>query len=195
MASGNSDSLVENNSQKDSTSSGKLLIILSFLNSIVTIGIFCILYISFQKDKKNQTISDISTQAVQPKPSGEQEHEEGGAEKHTEENQEENADFGKMINLEQFTVNLLTAGHGIYKFVRVNVSLEVPSDDVEAEVNAKIPQIRNVIIDIINSKKPSDVAVSEGREYLKEDIKNNINSFLVTGKIKAVFFTSFALAS
>jgi flagellar basal body-associated protein FliL len=34
----------------------------------------------------------------------------------------------------------------------------------------------------------------DGREYLKDEIRNALNTFLVNGKIKGVFFTSFALA-
>jgi flagellar FliL protein len=195
MASGNSDSVSDNAVQKNSTSGGKLLVILSFLNSLITIGIFCLLYFSFQKDKKNKTVSDINLKDMEVKASEDKEHEEQSSDKDDESDESEDDDFGKMINLEQFTVNLMTSVAGIYKFVRVNVSLEVPNNDVENEVNAKIPQIRNVIIDLINSKKPSDVSSTEGREYLKEDIKNTVNSFLMSGKIKGVFFTSFALAS
>jgi flagellar FliL protein len=58
-----------------------------------------------------------------------------------------------------------------------------------------MPQIRNTVIDIFNSKKPSDLATGEGREYLKEEMRSAINSFLINGKIKGVFFTNFALAS
>ena len=40
-----------------------------------------------------------------------------------------------------------------------------------------------------------DLASAEGRDYLKEEIRNALNGFLVNGKVKGVFFTNFALTS
>lgn len=102
--------------------------------------------------------------------------------------------YGKMLTLEQFTVNLASAGTVNPKFIRVNISLEVPSDEIEQELNQKMPRVRNVIIDLFNAKKASDVASPEGREFLKDEIRNSLNSFLVSGKVKGVFFTNFALS-
>ena len=79
--------------------------------------------------------------------------------------------------------------------MRVNVSLEVPNQEAEHEVTVKMPQVRNTIIDLLNSKRPGDMATAEGRDYLKEEIRNAINGFMVTGKVKGVFFTNFALGS
>jgi flagellar FliL protein len=58
-----------------------------------------------------------------------------------------------------------------------------------------MPQVRNAIIDLFNSKSPTDLANAEGRDYLKEEIRNALNGFMVTGKVKGVFFTNFALSS
>jgi flagellar protein FliL len=100
-----------------------------------------------------------------------------------------------MVTLEQFTVNLSTPGSVNPKFVRVNISLEVPTEDAEAEVTTKLPQVRNAIIDLFNSKRPADLATAEGRDYLKEEIRNALNGFLVNGKVRGVYFTNFALSS
>jgi flagellar FliL protein len=113
----------------------------------------------------------------------------GGGGKH------KGGEFGKMLTLDQFTVNLSTPGSATPKYVRVNISLELPTDDLEGEINAKMPQVRNTIIDLFNSKKPADLATAEGRDYLKEEIKTALNGFVVTGKIKGVFFTNFAMTS
>jgi flagellar FliL protein len=78
--------------------------------------------------------------------------------------------------------------------VRASISLEVPNEDTENELTTKAPQVRNVIIDLFNSKKATDLSTVEGREYLKEEIKSSLNGFLLSGKIKGVFFTSFSLS-
>ncbi len=182
---------------------GKLVLILTAVNVLATLGMIGILFISFQKDKKQPQVEDIAVQGEAAEghggggehgaPAGEHgaaggEHGGGGGLL-----RKKTADFGKMVTLEQFTVNLSTPGSVNPKFVRVNISLEVPTDDAETEVNSKMPQVRNAIIDLFNSKRPADLATAEGRDYLKEEIKNALNGFMITGKVRGVFFTNFAL--
>ena len=99
-----------------------------------------------------------------------------------------------MVTLEQFTVNLSTPGSTTPKYVRVNISLEVPTEQVEVEIGQRMPQVRNAIIDLFNSKRPGDVVSEEGRQYLKEEIRGALNGFMMSGKVKGVFFTNFALS-
>ena len=156
-----------------------------------------ILFISFQKEKKTPSVEDIAAHdGSDGAAEGHGEKKEaGGHGKGNEHEKKKTADYGKMVTLEQFTVNLSTPGSVNPKFVRVNVSLEVPTDDSEVEVTSKMPQVRNVIIDLFNSKRPADLATYEGRDYLKEEIRNAINGFMVSGKVRGVFFTNFALTS
>lgn len=99
-----------------------------------------------------------------------------------------------MISLEQFTINLSTPGSVNPKYVRVNVAVEVMNEEVEAEFNRRLPQVRNSIIDLFNSKRPADLVTTEGREALKEEIQNALNGFMVSGKVKGVYFVNFALS-
>ena len=69
----------------------------------------------------------------------------------------------------------------------------IPSEAIEGEVTSKMPEVRNVIIDLFNSKRPQDLATPELRDYLKDEIKNAINGFMVSGKVRGVYFTNFAL--
>lgn len=173
--------------------SGMLVTIISVVNLVVSFGMIGILYLSFQREKQRASIEDIAAHSASGGEKGEgKEHGEG--EKHEESVKKSAIDFGKMVTLEQFTVNLSTPGSINPKFARVNISIEVPTDITENEVNVKMPQVRNTIIDLFNSKRPSDLATVDGREYLKDEIKNAVNSFLVSGKVKGVFFTSFAVS-
>ncbi len=179
----------------------KLVLILTAVNVLVTLGMVAILYVSFQRDKKQASVADFSAEG-EHEAEGEG-HGGGGGEHGAKEGghgvggllKHKTADFGKMVTLEQFSVNLAMPGSGAPKFVRVNISLELPTDDAEAEVTSKMPQVRNAIIDLFNSKRPSDLASAEGRDYLKEEIKNALNGFLVVGKVRGVFFTNFVVTS
>jgi flagellar FliL protein len=180
-----------------SSGGGKLVAIVSIVNLIATFAMLAFMGLSFVKDKKHPVAEDISAHTSEPT-EGEKSHgkEEGKhGEGHGEVQKKKLMNFGKMVTLEQFTINLSTPGSLNSKYVRVNISLEVPNDDTESEVTSKMPQIRNVIIDLFNSKRPADLATADGRDFLKEEIRNALNNFLVSGKIKGVFFTNFSLSS
>lgn len=178
-----------------SAGSSKLPLILSIVNTVATLAMMGVLILSFKKDKTKPSVDDIVTTEH-----GEGEKAAGGhgapAGEHgapASSGKKKSGEFGKMITLDQFTVNLATPGTVNPKFLRLAVTVEVANDETENEVNAKIPQVRNAIIDLINSKRPADLASSEGRDYLKEEIKNALNAFLVTGKVRGVYFTNFAV--
>ena len=154
----------------------------------------------FQKQKGQAKVEDIAAHEPEHGKAKEGEHgggggEHGGTAGGGEHGKKSTGEFGKMLHLDQFTVNLSTPGSASPKYVRVNISLEVPTDDAENEATAKMPQIRNTVIDLFNSKKPADLATPEGRDYVKDEIKNAINVFMVSGKVKGVFFTNFAMTS
>lgn len=197
MAAGNPDEKSASEPKKDRT--GSLSLVFSLVNLVATCGMLGVLAVSFMREKKRVSIEDIvvsphGAEHAEPEKSGEKEGE-GGAGGSLKFLDKKKSDFGRMVTLEPFTVNLSTPGSASAKFVRVNISLEIPADDTEVEVSSKIPQVRNTIIDLFNAKRPADLAVAEGREYLKEEIKNAINGFLVTGKVRGVYFTSFAMTS
>ena len=169
----------------------KLVLIMTLVNSVATIAIVVLLFISYQKEKSHPGIEDIVEHG--------ESHEEkadaqGGGGEHGVVAKTGGREFGKIIPLEQFTVNLSTVGSVNPKFARVSISIEAPNADIEMELGQKMAQVRNAIIDIFNSKKPNDLASVEGRTYLKEEVKNAINNFLVTGKISGVFITNFAVS-
>lgn len=187
----------------------KLPAILAILNLLLTVGIGAIVFIQFKKDKSHEQVSDIQANAPahgDEKAAGghgevpkEGEHGEapkaeahGEAAKEGEHGATKAAD--KVISLEPFTVNLSTAVGAPPKFARVVIAVEVGSSETSAELTQKMAQVRNAVIDLFNSKRPADLQTGEGRNFLKEEIRNALNSFLVTGKVKSIFFSNFSVA-
>ncbi|MBU6375379.1 MAG: flagellar basal body-associated FliL family protein [Bdellovibrionales bacterium] len=199
----------ETASATSSSSAGgnKMVLLLTIVNTVVCLAVVGLLFVSLQKEKKAQRIEDIVAEEPAADegsgghgaPAGGHGAPAGGhgapAGGHgAEAKGKKLAGFGKMVTLDQFTVNLTTPGSTTPKYVRVNISLEVPSVEVEGELSQRMPQVRNAIIDLFNSKRPSDVVSEEGRQYLKEEIRSALNGFMVSGKVKGVFFTNFALS-
>jgi flagellar FliL protein len=170
----------------------KLILILTLVNLIACIGIGAALFISHSKQNSKPSVSDLQS-------SDGDEADASAAAKADSKPQDSaqtkaaQAPSGRTMSLEQFTVNLATPGGTAQKFARVNVALELQSEESEREVQAKMPQVRNAIIDLFNAKRPNDLVSAEQREYLKEEIRNALNSFMTSGKVKSVYFTNFAV--
>lgn len=96
-------------------------------------------------------------------------------------------EVGKVIPLETFVVNL--AGSKGRKVLKVNMELELKGVDVVKEIDNRKAQIRDFIIIILSSKSYDEVSTKEGKDALRNEIKDNINSFLSKGKILNVYFT------
>lgn len=183
----------------------KLGLIISVLNLVLILGIGAVVFIQFQKDKHRESVADIN-------PTEEAGHEEAAAAgehgapagEHGEKKEGAHGEHGaaagpkagaQVITLEQFTVNLSTSPGTPPRFARVVIAVEVASGETATELNSKTPQVRNAILDLFNSKRPSDLQTGEGRNFLKEEIRNALNSFLVTGKVRGVFFSNFVVGN
>lgn len=165
-----------------SGSSGKnpLLMIVLILN-IALMGVVAFFqYSSFVKSKAQLTTSDIENSANSIA------MEEG---METGEAKEEE---GILEPLEGFTANL-AQGDGPKRYVRLNAVLKFTKSAKPEEIKARKPQIRDTIISILNSKRPGDLLKVEGKNYLKEEIKAAINTFLINGNVIDIFYVSFQI--
>ena len=160
-----------------SSSGGKptLFILLAVINMAVLIGVIAMLYMG-QKQKESQPGIDDVIQ--------------GEAEKLKAE--EQSKDFiGKLVPLETFLVNV--SGSRGRKLVKINMELELTNAAVQEEVQKIKPKIRDYIIIIVSSKTFQEISTKEGKDALREEIKNQINLFLTKGQIQKVYFTEFIL--
>ena len=161
-----------------SGSGGKPIVLyaLVLLNMLVVGGVGAMLFLSKKQEAHQAKAID---KAVEP------EHGEHGAK--ADEKQE---DFiGKTIPMETFLVNL--SGNRGNKVLKVNMELEVEGDRIADEIDKRKPQIRDIIIILLSSKTYAQLASPEGKEFLRDEIRDTVNSFLTKGKIKRVHFTEF----
>ncbi len=97
-----------------------------------------------------------------------------------------------LLPLDSFTVNL-AQGEGPRRYVRLDAVLKMSDDAKVPEFEARKPQIRDAIISILNTKRADDLLKKEGKSFLKEEIKNSINSFLVDGRVEDIYYISFQI--
>jgi flagellar FliL protein len=151
-----------------------LLIALAVINMLVVAGVGFMLFKGKQKEAAEPKIEHVIKG----------EHEAQEKEAH-----EEKAFIGKVIPLETFIVNL--SGSKGRRIAKVNMELELQGDQVQVEIDKRKAQIRDIIIILLSSKTYDEVATREGKDGLKNEIKDTLNAFLTKGKILNVYFTEF----
>ena len=77
------------------------------------------------------------------------------------------------------------------KLAKVNMEIEVNNDEVQEEIEKLKPKIRDVIIIILSSKSYAQVSTKEGKDSLRDEIRDKVNLFLTKGRIQRVYFTEF----
>ena len=153
------------------------LIALVIVNMLVVLGVGFMLYQGRKKDAAEPKLEHVIK--------GEKEAQE--AEAH-----EDKAFVGKVVPLETFIVNL--ANSKGRKVAKVNMELELKDNEnsnVAEEIDKRKAQVRDIIIILLSSKTYDEVSTGEGKDNLRNEIKDTINSFLTKGKITNVFFTEF----
>jgi flagellar protein FliL len=165
------------------TSSGKspLLTILVLINTVVMLGVAYLQYESHLKEASRPTLRDI-VKAEMKVANADSEDIVGAAKE----------EDGLLFPLKTFTANL-AQGDGPRRFLRLNAVLKFSKTSNEDEFKARQPQIRDVIIRTLNSKRPADLLKIEGKNYLKEEIKAAINAFMVDGSVIDVFYVGFQI--
>ena len=102
-----------------------------------------------------------------------------------------------FIPLESFTVNLLPDNDGQQQFLQVSMSLQVPTEHDVEKLKSRMPEVRNRVLFVLSSKKPSDITSSEGKAQLIEEIMKQVNTpFYGSEKeqnVSSVYFTSFII--
>lgn len=154
-------------------SSKIILIALVVINMLVVIGV------GFMVWKARQTPKEADIQQVIDGEKKTQEEESHG--------QVAEEEIGKVVPLETFIVNL--AGSKGRKVLKVNMELEVKGTDAIQEIDNRKAQIRDFIIIILSSKTYEEISTKEGKDNLRNEIKDNINTFMSKGKVANVYFT------
>lgn len=170
-----------------------LLYALVLLNMAVVGGVGTMVYLGRQKDKHNAEAIDKAANGLvkdAEKADGKGHEGKEGVKGEGKAAANEGDEFiGKTIPMETFLVNL--SGNRGNKLLKVNMDLELEGGKIAEEIDKRKPQIRDIIIILLSSKTYAQLSSPEGKEFLRDEIRDTVNSFLTTGKIKRVLFTEF----
>jgi flagellar protein FliL len=96
------------------------------------------------------------------------------------------------LDLEPFLVNL--ADKDEIRFVKATFKLGLPEKGGESETETVvIASVRDSIISLLSSKTSEQILSSEGKDKLREEIRNRINALAPTLKVQEVFIVDFVV--
>ncbi|MGA2143044.1 MAG: flagellar basal body-associated FliL family protein [Brevinematales bacterium] len=100
----------------------------------------------------------------------------------------------QVFPMDDFRVN--TADKDEPHFMRVKLGLAFDADNkkLSLELTERTPQIRDIIMSILNSKEKQDLDPESAKEGLKEEIKKEINNILTTGVIVDIYYDQFIIS-
>ena len=104
---------------------------------------------------------------------------------------EKDVNLGMMFPLDPFVVNL--AGSEGKRFLKVTISLELSTPEVNLELKENIQKITDSILVLLSSKEFENVYSVQGKFKLKDEITTRVNRFLVVGHVKDAYFTEFII--
>lgn len=100
-------------------------------------------------------------------------------------------EIGPMVKIEEFVVNIISEDGRHY--VKAALTIELDKEETLEETNKRMPQIRDSILLLVGNKTFEELHDLQGKKQLKAELVSKINSFLQSGKVKAIYFTDFVV--
>ncbi len=98
---------------------------------------------------------------------------------------------GTIVLMENVVVNL--QGEERTHFLKVAPGLEVADAHAAAEIEERMPELRDLVISHFASRGVAEVIGREGREQVKQELLADINNRLLHTKVLNIYFSDFVV--
>ena len=105
--------------------------------------------------------------------------------------QVQTAALGKLFPLDTFIVNLADQERSRYLRVTMDLELLAPADS--EKLNQRLPQVRDRILMLLPSKRFADIASTEGKTALRDEMIGKLNGLFPENVITNIFFSEFVV--
>ena len=105
--------------------------------------------------------------------------------------QGQTAALGKLFPLDTFIVNLADQERSRYLRVTMDLELLAPADT--EKLNQRLPQVRDRILMLLPSKRFADIASTEGKTALRDEMIGKLNGLFPENVITNIFFSEFVV--
>jgi flagellar basal body-associated protein FliL len=104
----------------------------------------------------------------------------------------ENEEVGIIVGLEEIIVTL-QSDNDVPNYLRINVNLEVEDQAVADEVVARLPQLRDLVILTLSSKRAADLITPEGNLATRAEILRQLAAKLPPNTVRNIYFSDLVL--
>lgn len=103
---------------------------------------------------------------------------------------ENEVSYGAFFPIDNFVVNLVDGG-----FLKIQIFIEFSTRDVPPAFLAKIVPAKDSIIDILSGRKGTELKTVNGKDLLRNDIKDLLNTLLGKERklVRDVYFTTYII--
>ncbi|SDZ74041.1 flagellar FliL protein [Desulfuromusa kysingii] len=153
--------------EKSGGSKKTLIIIVAVLVLLIGAGIGAFLFLGGEKEEKMSPEEEQAQLAMQAK------------------------SVGPMVNIDSFIINILDDQES--RYLKAAITLEVDTEEAAMEINARMPQLKDAILLLIGNKTFGELNDLQGKIQLRAELINKVNSILLKGKVKRIYFTDFVV--
>ena len=157
----------EQSEEEGGGSKKKLIIIVAVLVLLIGGGVGAFLFLGGDEDEKispEQEQAELENQAKQ---------------------------VGPMVNMDSFIVNIMDDNES--RYLKATITIEVNGEEASMELTQRMPQVKDAVLLLLGSKTFGEISDLQGKIQLRAELINKINSILLKGKVKRIYFTDFVV--
>jgi len=98
---------------------------------------------------------------------------------------------GAIYDVDPFIVNLADVPES--RYLKLSVKLELDRPEVSAELNVRVPQVRDTILILLSSKDAASLRTPQGKFQLRDELTLRVNGLLPKGGVRTAYFTEFVV--
>ena len=101
--------------------------------------------------------------------------------------------LGPTLEVGEFVVNLAPGPGLSVRYARLGVVVEADRPEVVDQLRRREPQVRDLIIGHLRTKRVDEVASREGLEQVRRELAESLTRLVTRGKVVNVYFTDFVI--
>ena len=98
---------------------------------------------------------------------------------------------GPMVPIDSFIVNIMDDQQS--RYLKASITIEVDGEEASMEITLRMAQIKDAVLLLLGNKTFSELNDMQGKIQLRAELINKVNSILLKGKVKRIYFTDFVV--
>jgi len=99
--------------------------------------------------------------------------------------------IGTIYEIKELIVNL--ADEDEDRYLKIGIAVELENPKAAQEISSREAIIKDALISMLSSKQSAEISVAEGKEELRKELVEKLNTLLPTKGVKGVYFTDFVI--